>query len=52
MLERAYPDADMIDIEYLTIADALRRDWFDREERGTWLRILRKLHELALDEMS
>ena len=51
MLERAYPDADMIDIEYLTIADALRRDWFDREERGTWLRILRKLHELALDEM-
>lgn len=51
MLERAYPDADMIDIEYLTIADALRRDWLDPDERMTWLRILRKLHELALDEM-
>lgn len=52
MLDRAYPEPDTMDIEYLTIADALRRDWFDRDERGTWLRILRKLHELALDEMS
>ena len=51
MLDRAYPEPDTLDIEYLTIADALRRDWFDRDERRTWLRILRKLHELALDEL-
>lgn len=52
MLDQVYPEPDTLDIEDLTIADALRREWFDRDERGTWLRILRKLHELAVDEMS
>lgn len=50
LMDRAYPNPDDLDLEYLTIADALRQPWFDREEQGMWVKILRRMHQLALEE--
>lgn len=51
LLEQAYADPEAIYIEHLTLADALRRSWFDRDERGLWIRVLGWMHDTALSEL-
>jgi hypothetical protein len=50
LLDRAFPDPNTLNIEFLTLGQALRRPWFDREERIIWLRVLGWLHTAALEE--
>lgn len=50
LMDRAFPDGESLDLEYRTLSDALRQPWFDHEERALWLKILRQVHRLALDE--
>lgn len=51
LLERALTDPEQLRIEQLTMDQALRRQWFDQDERGWWIHALRKLQQGALEEL-
>ena len=50
LMDRAFTDPDTLDLEDLSIAAALQRPWFDRDEQAMWLEILRSLQDQAIDE--
>lgn len=50
LMDRAFTDPDTLDLEDLSIADALQRPWFDRDEQAMWLKILGALQAQAIKE--
>lgn len=50
LMDRAFTDPDTLDLEDMTLVEALRRPWFDRDEQGMWVKILGLLQAQAIEE--
>lgn len=51
LMDQAYSNPEDLALEHFTLDEALRRPWFDRDERGMWLKILERVQQYALEEL-